>query len=1155
MVENSLDHQKEHTIWAFVNKDYMNQILLNNELMWNSHKDVKTGDIIVIYTTSPQSSMGFIFKAISDPFYNKEIMKKWDRDAIMISNKIEINEPISLQELTEDPVLSKWKPVNRSHFQFQGSHHKMSENQWNALKKLILEKNPELKKPIENLEGITTNMLTETNGQSITNFLNIIRRKYLKARINKERVKGHELSHLFNKEFPDYLKKLANNQLITDNKHHYNTSSGYHAQIFIKRPWIDLYDENIVANGKYDFYVLYQFDEDINRIYLSINLGGDYKRDEFKLKMKNSFNIPKEFMEDLNRAPWWKSTLWGKSYNLKELPPEEELEKDFLNIIKLYNNLINLVYENNLKFIKIISNLFNEFKESYLKSPEGQEHHSGYEKERLEVKTYYNKIKDNPSIFEDTNDPIINYLLPIKRFSVAPAGFNHIKAVRHTDDNLPEFSQTVYELITNLIGNSDRDTQKKLINSFKSGKHEKGIQSAVLSPVLYYLNSEYWYINNKTVITFNFLSKILGDNEKINGLIFDYINNLEKLKSLVNIISQYVPELSDFEVFDSFCHWMCDERLGYYAKDLQKFKMWLVEKGIDEPQKSNKLKDTLELILNMYIKAKEDKLDVTNKNELLNRMSNTFPNYLKELTLDDYEIYSSISDKWHYCPYIALMNPEISDTPNNGIFVNYIFREDMTGAYLSLRQGVSDIFRREYIKDLDLKSKEYRQLLNGINITDFNYEIDLKRIKGNYPPFYEAANIYSKFYPLDKIPSEEELESDLHKMLDLYNSLVKAIQSGPYESFSDFLNYKNFLYTSETIENFLLSLKVKPFVILTGNSGTGKTKIVQLFAEYLQSKNRGNHQIIPVGANWTENRHLLGFYNVITQDYQITPSLELLLKAVDDENNPYLLVLDEMNLSHVERYFADFLSAMESGKNIPLHTNHHNEKELKVPKVLEIPSNVLVVGTVNVDETTYMFSPKVLDRANTIEFATYPAKNYILGEFTDCNFYGNIDYLEDPLSDLNIRGAKLDYLKNDLENVQITAGTDLWTILAEEIHKFQETLAEAGFDFGFRVIDEILRFMYVSWVYENRPEVLANWRRYFDAQIMQKLLPKIHGSQRELDVVLEKLFKLCYPHELENSTWYLQKFDEEYLLYPTSAKKLQWMGKTLQEKRFVSFTN
>ena len=289
---------------------------------------------------------------------------------------------------------------------------------------------------------------------------------------------------------------------------------------------------------------------------------------------------------------------------MKELPPEEELEKDLLNIIKLCNNLNDLVYENNSKFDKIISYLFNEFQESYLKTTEGQEHYLGYEKERLEVKAYYNEIQENPNILKEVEDPKINYLLPIKRFSVAPAGFSHIKAVRHTDDNLPEFSQTVYNLITNLKEISDKNTQKKLINSFKLGKYEKGIQSAVLSPVLYYLNSNYWYINNKTVITFNFLSKILGDNEKINGKIFNYIDNLDKLKRLVNIISQYAPEFSDFEVFDSFCHWMCDESLGYYAKDMQKFKLWLVEKGIEGTPKSNKLKDTIELILNKYITAK-----------------------------------------------------------------------------------------------------------------------------------------------------------------------------------------------------------------------------------------------------------------------------------------------------------------------------------------------------------------------------------------------------------------------------------------------------------------------------------------------------------------------------------------------------------------------
>jgi 5-methylcytosine-specific restriction endonuclease McrBC GTP-binding regulatory subunit McrB len=246
---------------------------------------------------------------------------------------------------------------------------------------------------------------------------------------------------------------------------------------------------------------------------------------------------------------------------------------------------------------------------------------------------------------------------------------------------------------------------------------------------------------------------------------------------------------------------------------------------------------------------------------------------------------------------------------------------------------------------------------------------------------------------------------------------------------------------------------------------------------------------------------------------------------------------------------------MESGKTIPLHSNNNPENPLNIPKELEIPNNILVVGTVNVDETTYMFSPKVLDRANTIEFATYPAKNYILGEFESNNFNGDIKYLEDPLSDLNIRETKVKELEDLLKNVHIPENSDLWSFLADEINNFQSTLGKAGFDFGFRVIDEILRFMYVAWLYEKSPNDWINWRRYFDAQIMQKMLPKIHGSQRELDITLEKLFKLCYTDELENSIWYLQELNEEFLLYPSSAKKLQWMGKTLQEKRFVSFTN
>ncbi|MEI3145543.1 MAG: hypothetical protein V8S94_02660 [Methanobrevibacter smithii] len=115
-----------------------------------------------------------------------------------------------------------------------------------------------------------------------------------------------------------------------------------------------------------------------------------------------------------------------------------------------------------------------------------------------------------------------------------------------------------------------------------------------------------------------------------------------------------------------------------------------------------------------------------------------------------------------------------------------------------------------------------------------------------------------------------------------------------------------------------------------------------------------NYKIVPVGANWTENRHVLGFYNVITEEYNETPSYFLIKAAKNDIGSPYFLILDEMNLSHVEIYFADFLSAIESGQPIPLYFNDDENYEL------DIPDNLLIVGTVNVDETTYMFSPKVL---------------------------------------------------------------------------------------------------------------------------------------------------------------------------------------------------
>lgn len=308
-----------------------------------------------------------------------------------------------------------------------------------------------------------------------------------------------------------------------------------------------------------------------------------------------------------------------------------------------------------------------------------------------------------------------------------------------------------------------------------------------------------------------------------------------------------------------------------------------------------------------------------------------------------------------------------------------------------------------------------------------------------------------------------------------------------------------------------------------------------------------NYKIVPVGANWTENRHVLGFYNVITEEYNETPSYSLIKAAKNDIGSPYFLILDEMNLSHVERYFADFLSAIESGQPIPLYSNDDENYEL------DIPDNLLIVGTVNVDETTYMFSPKVLDRANTIEFPTMVAKEYMNSDFKEFDFK-NINYLMNPLEDLDVRNMNVYDLKDIFMFINCSEG-NLWDVLSNELDLFQSILKKINFDFGFRVINEILRFMFVSWRYEDSPQNWENWERYFDAQVKQKILPKLHGSQKAIGQTINELFNACLIERKNNADARLVDLTKDDCRYYTSAVKLQNMAKILSNQRYVSFIN
>ena len=151
------------------------------------------------------------------------------------------------------------------------------------------------------------------------------------------------------------------------------------------------------------------------------------------------------------------------------------------------------------------------------------------------------------------------------------------------------------------------------------------------------------------------------------------------------------------------------------------------------------------------------------------------------------------------------------------------------------------------------------------------------------------------------------------------------------------------------------------------------------FGEWVGSDERGRPRslVVPVRPDWTGPEYLFGYPDALRsaagkEVWAVPDALAFVLRAAAEPAEPYLLVLDEMNLAHVERYFADFLSGVESRRPILPVLAHADGEWVAVEDAnrVPLPRNLVVVGTVNVDETTYLFSPKVLDRAFTFEFRT-----------------------------------------------------------------------------------------------------------------------------------------------------------------------------------------
>ena len=293
---------------------------------------------------------------------------------------------------------------------------------------------------------------------------------------------------------------------------------------------------------------------------------------------------------------------------------------------------------------------------------------------------------------------------------------------------------------------------------------------------------------------------------------------------------------------------------------------------------------------------------------------------------------------------------------------------------------------------------------------------------------------------------------------------------------------------------------------------------------------------------------MLGFPDALNSNVYAKPDkgvLDLIMEANKYPDKPYFLILDEMNLSHVERYFADFLSVMESNSEISLHPGR--EAWNGVPFQIEIPKNLFIVGTVNIDETTYMFSPKVLDRASVIEFRVTAEE---MERYLDNNTILN-------LKNLISAGA-------NMANSFVSIAKDVGLVSKNEAEikdallLFFRELRRTGAEFGYRSASEIKRFAAVVNIIEPGWTVTE----IIDAAIMQKLLPKVHGSRKKLEGVLLTLALMCTQKSvLEGKDFKIEgllnseqlEIETEKFIYPISFEKISRMYKGLLANGFTSY--
>ena len=396
-----------------------------------------------------------------------------------------------------------------------------------------------------------------------------------------------------------------------------------------------------------------------------------------------------------------------------------------------------------------------------------------------------------------------------------------------------------------------------------------------------------------------------------------------------------------------------------------------------------------------------------------------------------------------------------------------------------LRDKVDDLGEKN--QQLDIKNKEQSKEINELlNIRDEQR----KQLKAN------KEEIAKQVKEIEELRASQAALKEQVENLFSQNSYLRNRKSYT----SEVINYENekqvfsvlrnnaiacgLNFNSDDLINFYTSVKSARLTIIEGISGTGKSKLVDLYGRTLGLDDNGHMLIVPVSPGWTDDTDILGYLDNSLMQYKESSIglVSFLVEASKHPDKPFLVCFDEMNLAKVEYYFAQFISILENDVNNRILRIYNPKEEINVTNADEYPAeirlgeNIIFCGTINVDESTYRLSDKVLDRANLIklqdsDFSVYDDERpvFIVVDVTLVDKPKPQGLTDDELS-------LLDELNEKLKNVN------------------------PRFCFAHRVVNQISR--YLDAIPEN--DIDYTREKALDKLIVQKILPKVRGTEEQV---------------------------------------------------------